>query len=164
MYANVGRLQRVIKDQSVSLVHARSGAPAWSAYFACKRLGIPFVTTFHGTYGAKGNLKQLYNSVMAKGVRVIAISAFIAGHLKQFYGAQSNKIRVIHRGFDLDSFNPSKVSTERVVKLSNDWRLEEGCPVIMLPGRLTRWKGQGVFIDAIAQLGLTDLLCVLVGI
>lgn len=163
MYANIGRLAKLIRDQKVSLVHARSRAPAWSAYFACKRTGIPFVTTFHGTYGAKGGLKRAYNAVMAKGVRVIAISAFIAGHLKQIYGAQGDKIRVIHRGVDLDSFDQAKVSAERVVKLSNDWRLEDGCPVIMLPGRLTRWKGQTVFIEAIAQLGRKDIRCVLVG-
>ena len=163
MYANIGRLEKILREQKVSMVHARSRAPAWSAYFACKRLGIPFITTFHGTYGTKGLLKQTYNSVMTKGVRIIAISAFIAGHLKQFYGARAENIRIIHRGVDLDSFNQSKVSTERVIKLANEWRLEDGCPVIMLPGRLTRWKGQTVFIEAIAKLGRTDIRCVLVG-
>lgn len=163
MYANIGRLEKIIRKQNVSLVHARSRAPAWSAYFACKRTGVPFVTTFHGTYGAEGGLKRAYNNVMTKGDRVIAISAFIAGHLKQIYGAAGEKIRIIHRGVDIDSFDQAKVSAERVVKLSNDWRLEDGCPVVMLPGRLTRWKGQTIFIEAVAQLGLKDVRFVLVG-
>ncbi|MFC1672562.1 glycosyltransferase family 4 protein [Pseudomonadota bacterium] len=163
MYANIARLERLIRDYKVDIVHARSRAPAWSAYFAAKRTGAAFITTFHGTYGAKGGLKRAYNAVMAKGERVIAISAFIAGHLKQLYGAAGDKIRVIHRGVDLDSFNQTKVSAERVVKLSTQWRLEDGHPVVMLPGRLTRWKGQTVFIEAVAQLGRDDIRCVLVG-
>jgi len=163
MYANIGRLEKLIKSQNVDLVHARSRAPAWSAYFACKRAGIAFVTTFHGTYGAENKMKRAYNAVMIKSHRIIAISAFIAGHLKQIYGASGDKIRVIHRGVDLDNFDQAKISVERVVKLANDWRLEDGYPVVMLPGRLTRWKGQSVFIEAVAKLGRKDIRCVLVG-
>lgn len=163
MYANIGRLEKLIRDHGVDIVHARSRAPAWSAYFACKRTGAAFITTFHGTYGAATALKRTYNAIMAKGERVIAISAFIAGHLKQIYGAAGSKIRIVHRGVDLDTFDQNKVSAERVVKLAADWRLEDGYPVVMLPGRLTRWKGQTVFIEAVAQLGREDLRCVLVG-
>lgn len=163
MYANISRLARLIKAENIDLVHVRSRAPAWSVYFACKRTGAGYVTTFHGTYGAKGGLKRIYNSVMAKGERVIAISGFIAGHLKQLYGAAGSKIRIIHRGVDIETFDRNKVSAERVVKLSQDWRLEDGFPVVMLPGRLTRWKGQSVFIEAIAELGRDDIRCVLVG-
>ena len=163
MYANITRLARVIRTQNVDIVHVRSRAPAWSAYFACKRTGAGFVTTFHGTYGAKGGLKRAYNSVMAKGERVIAISGFIAGHLKRLYGAAGEKIRVIHRGVDIEMFDQNKVSAERVVQLSQSWRLEDGHPVVMLPGRLTRWKGQAVFIEAVAELGRNDIRCVLVG-
>lgn len=163
MYANIGRLAKLIREQNVDIVHARSRAPAWSAYYACKRTGAAFMTTFHGTYGAEGGLKRAYNQVMVKGERVIAISKFIAGHLKQMYGAAGDKIRVIHRGVDLDSFDQTKVSAERVVQLAANWRLEDGYQVVMLPGRLTRWKGQGVFIEAVAKLGRKDIRCVLVG-
>ena len=163
MYANITRLARLIRTENIDLVHVRSRAPAWSVYFACKRTGAGYVTTFHGTYGAKGGLKRIYNSVMAKGERVIAISGFIAGHLKQLYGAAGSKIRFIHRGVDIETFDRNKVSAERVVKLSQDWRLEDGLPVVMLPGRLTRWKGQAVFIEAVAELGRDDIRCVLVG-
>jgi len=163
IYANIAKLAKLIKEHNVDIVHARSRAPAWSAYYACQRTGAAFVTTFHGTYSVGTALKRLYNSVMTRGDRVIAISKFIAGHLKQMYGAQGEKIRIIHRGVDLDSFNASLVSAERVVKLSQAWRLEDGYPVVMLPGRLTRWKGQAVFIEAIAALGRNDIRCVLVG-
>jgi len=163
IYANISRLAKVIEKENVDIVHVRSRAPAWSAYWACKRMGTGFVTTFHGTYSVGTAAKRLYNSVMTRGDRVIAISKFIAGHLKQMYGAAGEKIRVIHRGVDLDSFNASLVSAERVVKLATTWRLEDGYPVVMLPGRLTRWKGQGVFIEAIAALNRQDIRCVLVG-
>jgi len=163
MYANIKRLERLIRAENVDIVHVRSRAPAWSAYFASKRTRVGFVTTFHGTYGAQGGPKRLYNSVMAKGERVIAISGFIAGHLKQLYGAAGDKIRIIHRGVDLETFDQNKVSAERVVQLAQQWRLEDGYPVVMLPGRLTRWKGQTVFIEAVAELGRNDIRCVLVG-
>ncbi|NQV83106.1 MAG: glycosyltransferase family 4 protein [Rhodospirillales bacterium] len=163
MYANIGRLEALIKHEGVHIVHARSRAPAWSAYFATRRTGVPFLTTFHGTYAAGNALKRKYNSVMTKGVRVIAISRFIAGHLHQNYGAASEKIRTIHRGVNLERFDPALVTAERVTVLASDWRLEDGLPVVMLPGRLTRWKGQTMFIEAIAKLGRRDLRCLLVG-
>ncbi|TCS60660.1 glycosyltransferase family 4 protein [Varunaivibrio sulfuroxidans] len=163
MRANIARLEAVIKAEKVDIVHARSRAPAWSAYFAAKNCGARFVTTFHGTYSAGNWFKRRYNAIMTRGDRVIAISHFIAGHLRQLYGVAAAKVRIIHRGVDLDKFDPARVSAERVVQLAGRWRLDDGLPVIMLPGRLTRWKGQGVLIDAIAKLGRRDVRCVLVG-
>ncbi len=161
--ANIDRLARLIVDEKVDIVHARSRAPAWSAYYAAKRTDRAFVTTFHGAYGAGNPIKRRYNSVMTRGDRVIAISNFIAGHMRRMYGVPSSKIRVIHRGVDLNAFDPAKVSAERVALLAGQWRLDDGLPVVMLPGRLTRWKGQSVFLEAISRLGRKDLRCVLVG-
>lgn len=163
LWRNVERLAQVIRDEKVDIVHARSRAPAWSARAAAKRTGAHFVTTFHGTYGAGNHLKRVYNSIMTRGERVIAISQFIAGHIRQLYGVPSNKIRVIHRGVDLDRFDPAKVTAQRVVNLATDWMLPDGMPVIMLPGRLTRWKGQPVVIDALGKLNRRDIRCLLVG-
>jgi len=163
MRANVGRLMRLIREEGVDIVHARSRAPAWSACAAARKTGTPFVTTFHGTYGAGNPFKRKYNSVMTKGDRVIAISAFIAGHIRQKYGVPSQKIRVIHRGVDLEWFDPAKVPATRVATLAQQWRLGDGLPVVMLPGRLTRWKGQTVFLEALSLLGHKDMRCVLVG-
>lgn len=163
MWHNVERLEKIIRDEKVDIVHARSRAPAWSAWLAAKRAGARFVTTFHGTYGAANHFKRTYNSVMTKGERVIAISQFIAVHVRQLYGVPANHIRTIHRGVDLDRFDPAKVTAQRVVNLATAWRLTDGMPVIMLPGRLTRWKGQPVAIEALAKLGRKDVRCLLVG-
>lgn len=163
MYRNIARLITIIDVEGVDIVHARSRAPAWSAYFACKRTGTPFVTTFHGTYSIGNWLKRAYNKVMTYGRRVIAISDFIGGHIRRHYGVKVEKIRVIHRGVDINRFDPEKVSAERVIKLASDWRLPDGKRIVMLPGRLTRWKGQLVLIEAVAKLGRRDLCVLLVG-
>ena len=163
MYSNIGRLEALIKKESVQIIHARSRAPAWSAYFASLRTGVPFVTTFHGAYSAGNSFKRLYNSVMTKGERVVAISGFIAGHLHQTYGVSSDRIRIIPRGVDIEQFNISSVTAERMTLLSSKWRLEEGLPVVMLPGRLTRWKGQIKLIEAVRKLNRRDIRCLLVG-
>ncbi len=163
MRANVGRLANLIRTEKVDIVHARSRAPAWSAFFAAKQTGTHFITTFHGTYSAGNWLKRRYNSIMTRGERVIALSGFIAGHVRRVYGVPPSRIRVIHRGVDLARFDPAEVGAERVVTLAAEWRLPDGVPVVMLPGRLTRWKGQAVFIRAIAELGRRDIRCILVG-
>lgn len=163
MRGNVDRLVRLIREENIDIVHVRSRAPAWSACAAARKTGTAFVTTFHGTYGAGNPLKRKYNSIMTRGDRVIAISSFIAGHIRQIYGVPSSKIRVIPRGVDLDWFDSTKVPATRVATLAHQWRLGDGLPVVMLPGRLTRWKGQTVFLEAIARLGRKDLRCVLVG-
>lgn len=163
MHKNAGRLANLIQAEKADIIHARSRAPAWSACAAAKRTGARFVTTFHGTYNAENILKRHYNSVMTRGTRVIAISRFIAGHMRQMYGVPRDKIRVVHRGVDLEKFHPAKVTAPRVINLSQEWRLPDGMPVIMLPGRLTRWKGQPVLIDALAKLGRHDIRCLLVG-
>lgn len=163
MRANIDRLARIIRHEKVDLVHARSRAPAWSAYFATRGTGCHFVTTFHGTYGADNWVKRYYNSVMTRGERVIAISSFIAGHVRRIYGVRASKIRIVHRGVDMARFDPALVTPQRVIKLSREWRLSDGIPVVMLPGRLTRWKGQTVLVEAMAKLGRRDVVCLLLG-
>jgi glycosyltransferase involved in cell wall biosynthesis len=163
MYRNIERMVDLIKRERVDVVHVRSRAPAWSAYIACQRAKVPLVTTFHGTYSIGNWLKRKYNAVMTFGDRVIAISTFIGGHIRRHYGVPVEKIRVIHRGVDLERFDPEKISAERVIKLATEWRLPDGMPIVMLPGRLTRWKGQLVLIDAIAKLDRKDIRCLLVG-
>ena len=163
IYNNISRLVELIERENVDLIHARSRAPGWSAFYAAKRTKRPFITTFHGTYNARNSIKRAYNSVMTKGDRVIAISVFIAEHVHRLYGVPASRLRTIHRGVDLSRFDPAKVSAERVVQLANDWRLTDGHPVIMLPGRLTRWKGQVVFIEAVAKLERRDIRCLIVG-
>ena len=161
---NIGRLVDLIRAEDVDLVHARSRAPAWSALSAARRTGRPFVTTFHAPYNAGGSLKRRYNSVMARGDRVIAISDFIARHVRETYGVGDDRLRRIHRGVDVVGLDPSAVSSERVASLAARWNLPDGVPVVMLPGRLARWKGQTVMIEAMAQLARQDVVCLLVGV
>jgi glycosyltransferase involved in cell wall biosynthesis len=160
---NSRRLAKLIERERVDLVHARSRAPAWSAFAAAERCGVPFVTTFHGTYGTGSTLKLRYNSIMAKGERIIAISNFIADHVHRVYGVPMSRLRVIHRGTDLDHFNPDNVSADRLITQAARWRLEDGFPLVLLPGRLTRWKGHAVLIEALASLRRRDLRCILLG-
>ena len=160
---NIHRLADLAIAENVDIIHGRSRASAWSALYAAKKSGKHFITTFHGTYGHANNLKRAYNSVMTKGTRVIAISNFIAGHIRQVYGVPAANIRVIPRGVDLFRFNPEVVSRERIISLAKKWRLPDGVPVIMLPGRLTRWKGQKIFIEATKELARKDIQCLIVG-
>jgi len=163
MRRNVARLNHLIAKHQVEIVHARSRAPAWSALAACRQTGSKLVTTFHGTYNTGLLGKKTYNAVMTRGDRVIAISEFVRQHMLATYPVEEHRIRVIHRGVDMDRFSPASVSPERVIKLANEWRLPDGMPVIMLPGRLTRWKGQLLLVRALTHLGREDVRCLLVG-
>jgi glycosyltransferase involved in cell wall biosynthesis len=168
VHRNAAELAALIFDRGVDLVHARSRAPAWSALLAARRMKVPLVTTFHGTYGLRGPFKRLYNSVMTRGDRVIANSEFIADQIRNEYGVGNGedaaRLITIPRGIDTTRFfNPAAVSAERIIQLANQWRLPDGQPVVMLPGRLTRWKGQAVLIEALKHLGRHDIICLLVG-
>jgi len=163
IFLNIFRLSKIIKKNKISIIHARSRAPAWSAYFAAKKMGIRFVTTFHGTYSMKGKIKKKYNSVMAKGDRVIAISNFIKDHILSNYHIYSKRIVTIHRGINIDTFNHLKVSNERLIGFCKKFNIPEDNFVILLPGRITRWKGHKNLIDAIAMLGREDITCLFVG-
>ena len=164
LWRNAGRLRALIRAEGVDLVHARSRAPAWSALLAARQEGVPFVTTYHGAYG-EGGLpgKRLYNSVMGRGDRVIAISRFIAGLVEARHGIGPDRLRVIPRGVDPDVFDPASVGGGRIARLAAAWRLPDGALTVMLPGRLTRWKGQSVLLEAMALLDRRDAVCVLVG-
>ncbi len=163
MRANVGRLGRVIQNYGVNIVHVRSRAPAWSAEAAAKRTGAHFITTIHGTYAVNSLFKRRYNAVMARGERVIAISRFIAAQIRDTYGVDPARLRMIHRGVDLDIFAPEKVTQERMIQLVNDWNLPDDRQVILMPGRFSRWKGHRLLVEAVARLGRRDVLCVMVG-
>lgn len=148
---NAKLLAGIIEDHKVDIVHARSRAPAWSAYKAAKKTGVHFLTTFHGVYSYKTPFKKHYNSVMAKGEKVIAISKFIADHLTRNYGVPEERIRLIYRGVDMEYFDPAKVTGARMQALRDKWRLTEDWPVILMPGRITRWKGQDFLLDALSR-------------
>ena len=163
IWRNADRIAEIIEHHGVEVVHARSRAPAWSAWWAAQRTGARFMTTFHAPYNFKGKLKHRYNSVMAKGERIIAISEFIRSHILDNYEVAPEAVRVIHRGIDHGIFHPDRVTQPRLIQLAQQWRLPDDRPVILLPGRLTRWKGQLDLIDALAKLKRRDMVCLMVG-
>ena len=137
---------------NISIVHARSRAPAWSCLFATKITRRKFVTTFHGTYNFKNSLKKYYNSIMLKSDLIIAGSNFIFSHINENYSEYLNfnkKFLVIFRGINTEYFNPSKIHQTDQKKLISKWNISKEKPLILLPGRLTFWKGQEMFIEAI---------------
>ena len=137
---------------NIDIVHARSRAPAWSCYWSSFITRRKFVTTFHGTYSFKKNIKKFYNSIMLKSKLTIAGSNFIFNHINKNYSdylKPKNKLLVIFRGINLDYFNEENVSPKKINDLINNWKIEENKSTILLPGRVTPWKGQEMFIEAI---------------
>ncbi len=149
---NAARIAGLIRQRGVSLVHARSRAPAWSAYLAARRTRRCFVTTYHGIYNQEGRLKAFYNSVMARGDAVICNSHYTAKLVRERHPDASARAGVIYRGVDIERFDPASVPLERVRALRELWGVATGKRIVLVPARLTRWKGQLVLIDAAAQL------------
>ena len=154
----------------INIIHARSRAPAWSCYFASIITRKVFVTTFHGTYNFKSNLKKFYNSVMLRAKLTIAGSNFIFGHINENYSEYLNKekkLRVIFRGINIDYFNPKNISILKQEKLKQEWGLSSNNFTLLLPGRLTYWKGQEKFIDAlnilIEDFNITHFQAIILG-
>ena len=159
------KLAKFIKAHRIDVIHARSRAPAWSAWIASKIANIPFVTTYHGSYAGKSRLKILYNSVMARGTVVIANSHYTAALIRRMHPFANTRIRVIHRGTDMTQFTRDAVSEDRIRHLQDQWG-SAGKRVILLAARLTGWKGQRVLIDAMKILvdhGITDCVAILAG-
>ncbi len=149
---NIRRLKGILAEHDVDLVHARSRAPAWSAFYAAKQTHIPLVTTHHGTYRARNALKRWYNSVMFRGDAIIANSEWTASHIRNNYANTPKRIAVIARGIDLAQFDPSRIPDQLRDTMRQSWRAKAGASVVLLPGRLTRWKGHLVLIEALSRL------------
>ena len=160
----------IILYNNISIVHARSRAPAWSCYFATIITGRKFVTTFHGTYNLQNKLKKFYNSVMVKSDLIIAGSNFIFAHIKENYLKYldvNKRLLVIFRGINVDYFDPTTKLESDEKKLLKKWEIEKDKKIILLPGRLTSWKGQELFIEAInlvnIELGYEAFYAVILG-
>ena len=142
----------IILFLNISIVHARSRAPAWSCYFATRITRRKFVTTFHGTYNFQNKIKKFYNSIMVKSDLLIAGSNFIFSHIHENYSKYLNtkkKFLVIFRGINTEYFDPNNIKQDDIIKLKNHWKLDKNKKIILLPGRLTSWKGQEMFIESL---------------
>ena len=170
IFINFLALVAIILVKNISIVHARSRAPAWSCLLAAKITGRKFVTTFHGTYNFNSKIKKFYNSVMVRSDLIIAGSNFIFSHIKENYTKYLNakkKLLVIFRGINVDYFDPTTKLDSDEKKLLKKWEIEKDKKIILLPGRLTGWKGQEVFIEAInlvnIELGYEAFYAVILG-
>jgi glycosyltransferase involved in cell wall biosynthesis len=160
---NAFKLARICKTKNVKIIHARSRAPAWSAYIASKLSGVKFVTTFHGFYKNNFPLKKYYNAIMTKGDRVIAVSNFVRKHIFDNYDIAADKVITIHRGVDLHEFNPNKISTEQIEEFRAKNFIGSKEILVLMPGRITRWKGQDIAIMALSKLKDIDITLAIAG-
>jgi glycosyltransferase involved in cell wall biosynthesis len=170
MFVNFLALIGVILINNITIVHARSRAPAWACFLATKITGRKFVTTFHGTYNFSSKIKKFYNSVMVRSDLIIAGSNFIFSHIKENYTKYldaKKKLLVIFRGINVDYFDPTTKLDIDEKKLLKEWQIEKDKKIILLPGRLTGWKGQEVFIEAVnlvnIELGYEAFFAVILG-
>lgn len=167
MAMNISKLVRIIRDEKVDLVHARSRAPAWVALAAARATKKGFITTYHGAYNGKSAPKILYNSVMARGDVVIANSLFTAELIQKAYRIEPSRLRVIHRGTNFEMFSPEKIGPDRVERIRRSWLTSPDDRIVLLAGRLTPWKGQKVLIEAAAKLkargAFEDVVFILAG-
>ncbi|MDC0529839.1 glycosyltransferase family 4 protein [Pelagibacteraceae bacterium] len=167
---NIVALSLLIIFFKINIVHARSRAPAWSCYIACLITNRIFVTTFHGTYNFKSKLKKFYNSVMLRAKLTIAGSNFIFNHISENYTeylTREKKLRVIFRGINIDYYNQKNISILKQERLKQEWGLSSNLFTILLPGRLTYWKGQEKFIEAlnilIEDYNITNFQAIMLG-
>ena len=155
MLENIGKLRRIIRARDIAIVHARSRAPAWSAMAAAHAEGRHFVTTYHSKVHDRPRWKVFYNSVMARGEAVIANSQYTADRIMMAHGTPVEAVRAIPRGFDLETFDPDTVDRQRVEAIKAEWGVAgDNRPLVLLPARLTRWKGPLLLIEAAARTTL----------
>lgn len=165
IWQNQFRLARIIRRYGIDLLHVRSRAPAWSCIGASRMTNIPLVTTFHGTYGHTRALKRWYNSSMLRGDTTIAVSGFIKEHIEQHYVPYAKKIDIVHRGIDMDLFSAKDpaYTANSVAKLKSELGLPSDKTIILLPARLTRWKGHLLLLEALSRIDCSDIHLLVVG-
>ena len=170
MLFNTIALVFIILIHNISIVHARSRAPAWSCLLATKITRRKFVTTFHGTYNSNGSIKKFYNSIMVRANLIIAGSNFIFSHINNNYSKYlglKKKFLVIFRGINVDYFDPSTTLETEEDNLLSNWGVPRDKKLILMPGRLTAWKGQEVFIEALnlvnKELGHNSFYAIILG-
>jgi glycosyltransferase involved in cell wall biosynthesis len=169
IYKNNQKLIKLIKEYQIDLIHVRSRAPMWSAYFACKKTKTKLVATVHGTYSLKFLkfknffLKRIYNQIMLKADAIIAVSGFIKNYIAQNYKIyDAKKITIINRGADLNYFNINNISSKRIENLVNEFDISENKKIILMPARFTSWKGHEFLIDALSKVN-EEFLCIMIG-
>ena len=152
IFKNIFIFMKIFREKKINLVHVRSRAPAWSAIFAAKKTGVPVLTTWHGHVKNTSIFKKFYNSIMLKGDAVIANSSYTAKKISEIYKINLNKIDVISRGVNVKTYEKSQFSNKEIKKIKKLWNVSDDKKIILLPARLTKWKGHLVAIEAINLL------------
>jgi glycosyltransferase involved in cell wall biosynthesis len=166
MLGNIGRLVRLVRTHRCDVVHAHGRAAGWSAFCAARMSHVPFLTSWYKGFREQNTFKHIYNSVMARGDRVVAVSDQIAELIAERYGTPSGRITVVPASVDVDKFDPSSVSQERIEAVRRSWGVDQETKVILVVGRMIRRKGHDVAVRAVRrlrELGLKDFLCVFIG-
>jgi glycosyltransferase involved in cell wall biosynthesis len=166
MVRNALAMARLVREQRCDVIHAHARAPGWSAYYAARRTGVPFLTSWYKGFREQNAFKRFYNGVMARGDCVIAISDQIADLVVERHKTPWDRITVIPASIDFERFDPARVSQLRIDAVRHAWGIQPDAKVILVVGRMLRRKGHHVVVDAVRRLkemGLKDFMCVFVG-
>ncbi|MCP5369640.1 MAG: glycosyltransferase family 4 protein [Rickettsiaceae bacterium] len=163
IWCNIQKIADIINKYNIDIVHVHSRAAAWSCYKATKLTNAKLLTTFHGIYSFSNPLKKYYNSIMTKGALVIAVSHFVKKHILDNYHINENKIRVIHRGVNHSEFNQDNIHEETLERYREKYNVPIYTPILLIPSRITRWKGHLVLIDALSKIQNMSFYCIIAG-
>jgi glycosyltransferase involved in cell wall biosynthesis len=163
IWLNSKKISKIIREEKVDIIHARSRAPAWSCFIAAKTTGIKLITTFHGVYNFRTKIKKFYNSIMTEGHKVIAVSQFVKDHIIKNYKIDQDKIVLIHRGVDHKEFTMEKITPEILLKYKAKYNVPDNTPVILLPARMTEWKGHIILVKALEKIKHLNFYCIMAG-
>lgn len=151
-FSNIKKLINIIKKNHINIVHIHSRTSAWSAFFAARSCSVPFITSLYRTYSAKNKLKSLYNSIMIKGIKIIAASDVIKDHIIKKHKIAPERIEVIYNGVDINKFNPDKISQERINNIYKATKIGRGLPVILIPEEINNEKNYEFLIEALINV------------
>ena len=155
--------EKIFIQEKPDIVHVRSRVPAWTAGKVAQKMKIPLVSTIHGSYLAGSMLKKLYNNASMKADKVIAISNYVKDNILRVHPDKSSLIEVIHRGADINLFNPEKIAKSRIIQMSEIFQLPDDKKIIMMPARPSGWKGHEILIKAFSKINNENLICVMPG-
>ena len=155
--------EKIFIQEKPDIIHVRSRVPAWTAGTVAQKMKIPLVSTIHGSYLASSLLKKLYNNASIKADKVIAISNYVKDNILRVHPDKSSLIEVIHRGADINLFNPEKIAKSRIIQMSEIFQLPDDKKIIMMPARPSGWKGHEILIRAFSNINNENLICVMPG-
>ena len=162
IFQNIKKLKKIIIENDINIIHTRSRAPAWSSYYASRNL-IKSVSTFHNVYGHNNLFKRFYNSILGRSDSIIANSNFVKKQISKIYQIPEKKIKVIHRGIDVDNFNANNINEQSLMNFIQKYNIIRDKKIILYPGRLTSWKGQIEFLKVLKQIKDKNFFCIFAG-